>query len=142
MPRQSEDWESHGPSSGLGERIGRFMALLAVAFAVTSAFIVTRRLSQDSLALLIGLSCGVMAMLPTIALVFLIWRQDAQRRQMTQQYEQGQRQFGYQGSPPVIVVTPQGMPGDYRSAFGAPNPAGTWMPRQSQRSFTIVGDEE
>ena len=142
MRRQPEGWEAQSPSDGLGQRIGRFVVLLGLAFAVTGAVIVTRRLSQDSLALLIGLTCGVTAMLPTIALVFLIWRQDTQRRQMAQQSEQGQRQFGYQNTPPVIVVTPQALPGDYRSALGASNPSGPWMPRQNQRTFTIVGDEE
>jgi hypothetical protein len=142
MRRQSDDWDAPAPGAALGQRVTRFVALLGVVFAITAAIIVTRRLSQDSLALLIGLSCGVMTVMPTLGLAFIVVRrEDAQRRQESH-HDQAQRQFGYTGSPPVIVVAPQAMPGDYRTALGAPNPAGSWMPQQSQRTFTIVGDEE
>jgi hypothetical protein len=141
MRRQSEEREIPPPGSTLGQRLGRFVALLGVTFVITATTVVTRRLSQDSLALLIGLSCGVMAMLPTIALGFMVWRREEVHRRSDTQHEMLQRQQGY-GAPPVIVVAPQAMPGDYRAAFGAPNPSGSWMPQHSQRTFTIVGDEE
>ncbi len=143
MQRHYEDWDAPPPSSPLGQRLARFVALMGATFAITAAVIVTRRLSEDSLALLIGLSCGVMAMLPTLALGFIVWRrEDAQRCETAQQQEQSQRQFGYPGMPPVIVVAPQAMPTDYQRAFGAPNATAPWMPQPGHRTFTIVGDEE
>jgi len=72
MRRDRYDYPSpQEPALPLGRRLARFCALLAALFAITAAIIVTQRLSRDSLALLIGLSCGVMAMLPTLALGLL-----------------------------------------------------------------------
>jgi hypothetical protein len=142
MRKHAEDWDTP-PDNNLGQRLSRFVALIGTTFAITAAVIVTQRLSQDSLALLIGLSCGVMAMLPTLVLGFAIWRRDdIQRRQETQHQAQAQGQFGYPGAPPVIVVAPQAMPTDYRAALSAPGLSGSWMPQSGHRTFTIVGDEE
>jgi hypothetical protein len=137
MRRQSDDWDA--PPPGVGQRITRFFMALGVVFAVTAAIIVTRRLSQDSLALIIGLSCGVMAMLPTIVLGFMMWRrEEAHRRAETQQ----QRQPGYGSAPPVIVISPQGMPGYGYPPQQALPPDSSWVPARGQREFTIVGGEE
>ena len=142
MRRQSEYWDEPPPGSSLGQRLTRFIALVSVAFAITIAVIVTHRLSQDSLALLIGLSCGVMAMLPTIVLGVMIWRrEETRRRAEAEQRETMQRQQGY-GAPPVIVISPQGMPGyGYPSQHALP-PDSSWVPARGQREFTIVGGEE
>jgi hypothetical protein len=141
MRRQPEYWDAPDPGPNLGQRVARFVALLGVVFAITAAIIVTRRLSEDSLALLIGLSCGVTAMLPTVVLGFIIWRrEEAHRRAEAQQREQAQRQPGYGGAPPVIVITPQGMPG-YPQQHALP-PDSSWLPARGQREFTIVGGEE
>ncbi len=139
MRRDRYDYPSpQEPALPLGRRLARFCALLAALFAITAAIIVTQRLSRDSLALLIGLSCGVMAMLPTLALGLLIWRREDARRA-----ELAQRQPApYPSQPPVIVVTPQALPG-----YGQQNPYGTappnpWLPASGERSFTIVGGED
>ena len=119
----------------LGKRIGRFVLLLGIVFAISAGVIVTQRLSQDSLALLIGLSCGVAAMLPTVA-VFVLWmrREDTRRREI-------QPQRTAQAQPQVIVVAPQALPG-----YGPGYPAAgqTALPPQYQtvtpeRDFKIVG---
>ncbi len=119
----------------LGKRIGRFIMLLGVAFAISAGVIVTQRLSQDSLALLIGLSCGVATMLPTVGLFVLWLRREDTRRKETQSQSVIQRQ------PQVIVVAPQALPG-----YGPGYPNGTqtvlppqWQPSAPEREFTIVG---
>jgi Na+/proline symporter len=120
----------------LGKRLGRFVALLAVVFTVALVVVVTQRLSQDSLALLIGLTCGVAAMLPTLLLGVIIWR-----REMRQQ----QAQRMPMATPPVVIVTPQGLPnyGMQQPALSDGGYAWPWSaPQQPARTFTIVGDEE
>jgi hypothetical protein len=126
----------------LAKRLGRFVGLLGALFVIALAVIVTQRLSRDSLALLVGLSCGVMAMLPTLVLGFAIWRRSEARHQ-----EPAPQRGPYGNSPPVVVVTPQALPGYQNGAGGYQNSEGwSWMqpqhPSQQQRSFTIVGGEE
>jgi Na+/proline symporter len=119
----------------LGKRLGRFVALLGVVFAVTAVVVITQRLSQDSLALLVGLACGVGAMLPTILLGLFLWRREI-TRQATQRTPYG--------APPVVIVTPQALPGYglQQPAFGDANMAWQWNNAQQDRTFTIVGGEE
>lgn len=122
----------------LGKRVGRFIALLSIVAVAVGVVVVTQRLSQDSLALLVGLSCGVAAMLPTIGLAVLFWRREEARRQSMQQHTQA--------SPPVVVVAPQGLPG-YGVQPSLPAPAQQvapwqWQPAANERTFTIVGGEE
>jgi hypothetical protein len=121
----------------LGKRLRRFVTLFGIVFTVTVAVIVTQRLSNDALALLIGLTAGVIVMLPFVALLFLIWRR--QERQVREQYQSRSAQ----GNPPVVVVTPTGLPG-----YGQQRPAlrdegrSQWsMSAPAERKFTIVGGE-
>jgi hypothetical protein len=126
-------------SESLGKRLGRFILLLGAIFAIAAAVLVTQKLSHDALALLIGLSCGVAAMLPTIVLGVLVWRRESARR-----HEQGDahRQMGHPYTPPVIVVSPQGLPGNgygQYPALSSSNQFNGWSPAAGQRDFKIVG---
>jgi hypothetical protein len=119
--------------------LGRFLTLIGIVFAIAVAVIVSQRLSRDSLAMLIGLSCGIMAMVPTLALGIFAWRRENARRQ-----EAAQRQTGYPASPPpVIVVTPQGLPNynPYPSLPPSDEPA-SWVPNNQERVFKIVGGDD
>ena len=124
----------------LGKRLGQFVGLMGALFVVVVAVIVTQRLSRDSLALMVGLSCGVMAMLPTLVLGFVVWRR-AEARQ--QQQMQMQQRGPYGGNPPVVVVTPQALPGYGQQAmgqYGDSQSYNPWVPASGERSFKIVGE--
>jgi hypothetical protein len=124
----------------LAKRLGRFVGLLGALFVIALAVIVTQRLSRDSLALLVGLSCGVMAMLPTLVLGFAIWRRSEARHQ-----EPAPQRGPYGNSPPVVVVTPQALPGYGQQALGNYQPSQEhhpWVPSVGGRAFKIVGEGE
>jgi len=103
-------------------------ALIVVAFAVTLAVMVGNRLSNESLAVLAGAVCGVGAAIPTSLLIVAI----ARRRDEPRNVQPAMPQGAY---PPVIVVTPPGVP----------QQAGDWntlppsLRAPVQRQFTIVG---
>ncbi len=147
MRKHTDPWTQDGPTYTvaqpavpLGKRLGRFVTLIGVIFAVTAAVIITQQLSRDTLALLVGLTCGVMAMLPTLALGFLVWRREEARHQGQTQQQHTQPY----ATPPVIVVSPQTTPGmtNGQPALPISGQPWSWAPSQSQRSFTIVGGEE
>lgn len=120
----------------LGKRLGRFAVLFGVVFVATAVVVITQRLSQDSLALLVGLSCGVAAMLPTLVLGVLVWRREMMRQTTSRMPNV---------MPPVVIVTPQALPGYgvQQPAFGDAGLAWPWNNAQQQaRTFTIVGGEE
>ncbi|HOU15194.1 MAG TPA: hypothetical protein PKZ84_18980 [Anaerolineae bacterium] len=119
----------------LAKRLARFVGLLSAIAVVTGVVVVTQRLSRDTLALLVGLTCGVLAMAPTIGLALLVWRREETRQQTAH--------TNPAMTPPVIVVTPQ-LPG-----YGAPALPGStqpvawpWQPAPNERVFTVVGGEE
>ncbi len=122
----------------LGKRLGRFIALIATVFAIMAAVLVTQRLSQDSLALLLGLACGVATMTPTLGIGFVLWRREEARRTAIQAVPA-------MSQPPVVIVTPQALPGYPmgRPALMTPEQqAWQWNQAQSQRNFMIVGGDE
>ena len=112
----------------VGGRLKLFLALMALAFAVTSAVVVGNRLSDEALAVLAGAVCGVGAAIPTSLLIVTVTRRrDAARApQATPQS---------QGYPPVVVVTPPGSPQRSNDWNGLP-PS---LSAPAQRHFTVVG---
>ncbi|MEA3310430.1 MAG: hypothetical protein U9Q70_13110 [Chloroflexota bacterium] len=123
----------------LGQRLKRFGALASILFVITVAVIVTQRLSNDALALLIGLSVGIVAMLPLVGLLAFIWRRQELHHQEARQSRPVERNL------PVVVVAPPALPGyssqraDY---WGNNQPAGDWGMARAERKFTIVGGEQ
>jgi len=108
-------------------RLKLFVALVAVAFAVALAVMISNRLSDESLAVLAGAVCGVGAAIPTSLLVVAIARRrEEPRAQPT--VPQGMY-------PPVVVVAPptaQPWPDGW-------NPALSSLRAPIQRQFTVVG---
>lgn len=120
----------------ISARLARFLTLLASLFTISAAVIVTRRLSQDSLALLLGLTCGIAAMLPSLLLLFLSWRRELSRHHVAPPQSSTP-------SPPVIVVSPPTLPYSTQGNHSAYGYHGTqnWSLPQQERTFEIIGDD-
>ncbi|MFP4345595.1 MAG: hypothetical protein ACLFU8_12945 [Anaerolineales bacterium] len=126
----------------LGKRIGYFVTLMGIVCVITTTVIVTQRLSNDALAILVGLGAGVAVMTPSVLILFMVWRRQELRRD--------ERRLSAEPAhtmPQVVVVAPPAMPG-YSGGYGpAPYPAlekesaPGWAPASSERKFTIVGGE-
>lgn len=136
--------DSRPARPALRARLARFLALISGLFVVTVAIVVTQRLSQDSLALMVGLSCGIAAMLPTLVMGVFLWRREQTRRQEQLAQQQMARERRQPMNPPVIVVSPPGIPGygnqqpmltDQQSPWG-------WASSQSKRDFKIIGSPD
>ncbi len=120
-------------------RLGRFVLLVGAVAVITLVVIVTQRLSDDSLALLIGLGVGIVAMVPALGLAWLMLRREMNRQPQTV------APSAPSAAPPVIVVTPQmpALPGYSVSPPTVTAQASIpWPATTSGRTFTIVGGEE
>lgn len=119
-------------------RLGRFVTLVGMAAVIAVVVVITQRLSDDSLALLIGLGCGIVAMVPALGLAWLMLRREMTRPQPI-------APSAPSAAPPVIVVTPQ-MPALPGYSVSPPTvtaqATAPWLATASGRTFTIVGGEE
>jgi hypothetical protein len=113
----------------------RFVYITGIVFVVTLAVVMGTRMSPDALAVVIGIICGVLASIPTSAMLVWVMRQRDKQAEM----QMGQmRPFGSQ-YPPVVVVNGQGAHG-YNGSYPAPPlPAGS--PALGGRSFKVIGQE-
>ncbi len=112
----------------LGQRLGRFVALVGVVFAVVAAVVVVQRLSDDTLALIIGL---LLAGVPLLAIIGLLIFVLAKR---------GQRQPPQQMTiPPIIMQLPQQPQQPALPDYGLPW-EGT-MQRAGMRQWEVIGEE-
>lgn len=108
------------------------LKLVAVAFGLALAAAVAYRLSNEGLAVVVGVICGVTATIPASLLVLLVVRrQEEQRRE-----QRGPDPV----SPPVVVVQPPASQGWTGSQWGQtlPPPLDSTPPRQ----WRIIGEEE
>ena len=119
----------------VGKRIKRFFVLMGSISAITVGVVIAQRLSNDALALLIGLVAGVVVMIPSILLLGFLWRRQEARTEAAWR--------GASNPPPsVVVVAPPMLP-----SYGAQHPAlwdagaASWPMVQAERKFTIVGEE-
>jgi hypothetical protein len=112
----------------------KIIALAAIAFGITLAFVLGYKLSADALAILFGVILGVLATIPLgLILIWFISRQQAQL------FAALQRQTSLnQAYPPVVVVSPG--PGASLPQSPARPPLG------GERRFNVIGvgegDEE
>lgn len=112
----------------------KFLFVVGVAFAITLAVVMGTRMSPDALAVVIGIICGVLASIPTSAMLVWVMRQRDKQVEM----QMGQmRPYGQY--PPVVVVN-----GQNPNGYGTPYPA-TALPAGSPpsgaRSFKVIGQE-
>jgi hypothetical protein len=111
-------------------RVQVFAGLMVTAFAVTLAVAIANRLSDEALAVLAGVVCGVGAAIPTSLLVVAVTRRQDARHGQPGMYQQTHPPY-----PPVVVVTPQNgqqWPGDWNN-----HPPVLDTP--TQRRFVVVG---
>ncbi len=112
----------------LGQRLGRFVALVSVVFAVTTAVVVVQRLSDDTLALIIGL---LLAGVPLSAIIVLLVYAFGRRSQ-----RQPQQQVTI---PPIIMQIPQQPQQPALPDYGLPW-EGTSQ-RTEVRQWEVIGEE-
>lgn len=133
-PNYQNNQEDSG--ANVGPNLKYLALLVGLAFAVTLAVMIGKRMSTEAMAVVIGIVCGVAASIPTTALLVLVLtRRERHKEEETARY-------GRQGSyPPVVVIqggAPQSMlPGPQAGYWPAP-PSGP----PSARQFTVVGGDE
>ncbi len=111
----------------------KFMFVSGVAFVIALAVVTGLRISPDAIAIIIGIVCGVLASIPTTAVLLLVLRQ--RDRQLEAQF--GPARAG-QYHPPVVVVNGQGTNG--YGAMQAP-PALAARTTPGTRDFKVIGQE-
>jgi len=111
--------------------------ITAAAFGLTLAIIVGLRLEQASLAVIVGVLCGIAAGLPVSgALLYLLWRERQERLQAEQRHWKGTQRPAAPMAPPVIVLNA----GHGRGANVMPQ--GYALGPAQPREFVIVGEED
>jgi hypothetical protein len=96
-----------------------------IAFAVTLAVIIGKRMSTDAMAVVIGVGCGVLASIPTSLLILAVTNRRDER--------QVHRQLDY---PPVVIVNP----GNNQPRYLQPPLLSPLS--QEPRQFRVIGDED
>ena len=111
-------------------KLRTFVCLVLTVFAVALAVMVVNRISSESLAMLLGIACGICATVPISA--FALWvarrpRQDGRTQAVQRSY------------PPVVVLSP-GSPGRHSMppAYYPPPPA----PAEPPRRYNVIGDDD
>jgi len=118
----------YGERPRLGQRIGRFIALMGVVFAVTMAVVVIQRLSDDTLALIIGLLLAGVPLLTIIGLLIFVLARRGQRQPPQQVM-----------IPPIIMQIPQQPQPPALPDYGLPW-EGTAQ-RTGGRQWEVIGEE-
>lgn len=111
----------------------KFLFVVGSIFATTLAVVMGTRMSPDAMAVVIGIICGVLASIPTSAMLVWVMRQrDKQLDSQVGQYRLGQY-------PPVVVVNGQGTNG-YSNGYGAPALT-NGLASMGPRNFKVIGQE-
>lgn len=105
----------------------KFLFVAGIAFSVALAVVIGVRVSPDAMAVVVGIVCGILATVPTLAVMAWVLRQ--RDRQMESQMNQ------YGQYPPIVVVNGQGQNGNH------PPPGLTPGLSAGPRSFKVIGQE-
>lgn len=114
--------------------------VLLVVFAVTLAVMIGNRMSAETLAVLVGIVCGVAASIPTGLLIMAVTRRpDSPPEQRQSRDTQRFARPSPREYPPVIIVNPGGA-GPTMSQWLPPTlPA---LTSGEGRRFRVIGQEE
>lgn len=116
----------------LGQRLGKFAALLISVFAIVAAVVVTQRLSDDALALVVGLLLAGIPLLAIVALLgFFVVKQAT--REPRQQVQPQPQQMSI---PPIILQMPTAPQQAQLPDYGGQRQRG------GARSWDMIGDED
>jgi hypothetical protein len=104
-------------------------AIFATTFVIALSAIVAFRLSEQAMAVVVGVICGAMASIPTSILVLVA----------LQRFSRKQGERSYPAQPPVVIVNP----GNSQSSSRFPNSPYFPLPRQEvrPRDFKVIGHE-
>jgi hypothetical protein len=95
-------------SDGGGPSLGTVAMMIGIAFAVTLAIVIGKKLSTDALAIVIGVGIGILASLPAMG-VLLVSVLIGRRRREEEPLDNSQQSS--RAYPPVVVIqggsTPQ-----------------------------------
>lgn len=112
--------------------------LMAAAFGITLAVVLGVRLEEGSLAVVVGVVCGILAGLPVSgALFYLFWRERQERLRLEQRSWRGVERPA--AAPPVVILN------SGRGAELLPRgfePQGYALGEAGPREFVIVGEED
>lgn len=112
----------------------KLLLALTITFGIALALVVGFRLEQASLAVVVGVICGIVASLPLGgALLYLLWRERQHQRQLE---ERPWRSPGQLANPPVIILN-SGRGSDVPASYAYPPLLG----EERQREFNIVGED-
>jgi hypothetical protein len=104
----------------------KVVAIAFIAFTVTLAVIIGKRMSTDAMAVVIGVACGVLASIPTSLLILAVTSRRGER-------EVPQRR----DYPPVVIVNPSNnQPRYLQPPYAAP------LIQGQERQFRVIGDED
>jgi len=104
----------------------KVVAMAFIAFTVTLAVIIGKRMSTDAMAVVIGVGCGVLASIPTSLLILAVTNRRGER-EIPQRREY----------PPVVIVNPpNGQPRYLQPPFPTP------VIQPQERQFKVIGDED
>jgi hypothetical protein len=99
---------------GLGLR--HVVMAIGLAFAITLAVMIGKRMSAEAMAVVVGIACGVLASVPaSLLLLLVLGRED--------RAHEGRRHADGRGYPPVVIVqggTPQALPPGMASGYWPP----------------------
>jgi hypothetical protein len=117
--------------------------LIALAFSVTLAVIIGTRLSEQALAVIIGVVAGVAASIPTsLIIIWFATRSAASVSARTASRERA----GSDESPRIVIVqAPPAVPpaiADPRYYVPPPAPTQDRPPSPQRRTFTIIGGDD
>ena len=109
----------------------RYLILLSLVVILATILMISFKLSNDAIAVMVGVGLGILASIPTsVLLIFVLIRQNGGLKNPPSGLPQQQ--------PPVIIVNGGHPP----SLSAAPPPAAyQMMDLSAARTFTVVGDE-
>jgi len=112
--------------------VRKILGLAVIGFCVGLAAIVGYRMSDEAMAVVIGVVCGVLASIPMSALILVITQRQRQQSQESRWAQQ-------RNSPPVVVI--QGGTAMQRPELPLYQQPPMPMMSSAPREFRVIGEE-